>query len=430
VIDRFDVVVLGGGSGGERVAQRLADGGKSVAVVESDRVGGECPFVACIPSKALLRSAAARHDAARLVELGGVATPVELDDPELAWSGAVARRHRLAAHLDDSGHARELEERGVVLVRGRGHVVRRGVVAVGERELGYDDLVIATGASATVLEGLEDAWTSEDALTSSHRPASLLIVGGGAIGCELAQVYARFGSSVVLVESAAQLLGREHPDIAAKVAELLRDEGVDVRLSASWKGIDVEQVLVAVGKTPRTAGLEALGLALTDKGAIVVDDQCRAAEHVYAVGDVTALAPYTHGANYQGDVVADVLLGGARTLDLRAVPRCVYTDPPAASVGELEGRYVVTTDLAVPRTATDGARRARLVLASDGSVLTGAAAFGPQADEWLGEATLAIKARVPLPVLIDTVRPFPTVGEGYLPALEALQREIRSAGRS
>jgi dihydrolipoamide dehydrogenase len=428
-VDSYDVVVLGGGSGGERVAQRLADAGKRVAVVEADRVGGECPFVACIPSKAMLRSATARYDARRLVSLGGASTQVELDDDDLAWAAAVRRRDRMVEHLDDGGHARELEEHGVVLVRGRGSVLRPGVVAVDGRELAYDDLVIATGAQAVVPEGLEGAWTSEDALTSSRRPASLLVVGGGAIGCELAQVYARFGTAVVLVESTDQLLGKEEPRVAAAMAQLLRDEGVDVRLGTSVEDVDVEveQVLVAVGKRARTEAVAALGLALTEKGAIAVDDRCRAADHVYAVGDVTALAPYTHGANYQADVVADVLLGGDRTVDLRAIPRCVYTDPPVASVGDLDAAHTTCLDLDVPRSATDGARKGLLVLASDGRVLTGASAFGAQADEWLSEATLAVRARVPLHVLLDTVRPFPTVGEGYLPALEALQEQIRSS---
>jgi dihydrolipoamide dehydrogenase len=185
-------------------------------------------------------------------------------------------------------------------------------------------------------------------------------------------------------------------------------------------------VLVAVGKRPRTDAVAALGLPLTDDGAIDVDDRCRAAEHVYAVGDVTAASSYTHTANYQADVVTDVLTGVDRRADLTAVPRCVYTDPPVASVGSLDAAHTACVDLAeVPRSTTDGVERGLLVLASDGEVLTGASVFGLHADELLAEATLAVKARVPLTVLADVIRPFPTVGEAYLPAVQQLIASAR-----
>ncbi|MCU1601448.1 MAG: pyridine nucleotide-disulfide oxidoreductase dimerization region [Frankiales bacterium] len=442
-MESFDVVVLGAGSGGERLAGLLADAGRRVAVVESGRVGGECPYTACIPSKALLRSATARHDATRLVELGAVATAPVLDSAEAAWQAAVRRRDRLTEHLDDSAAAKSLQDKGITLVRGEGRVTQDGVVDVAGRALSYTDLVVATGSSPVVpdIAGLADIepWTSDDGLTSSERPASLLVLGGGAIGCELAQVYARFGVEVVLVESGDQLLGKEEPRVAAAMAELLRSDGVDVRLGLSVTSfepmarlddgstVEVARVLVATGRRPRTEAVAALGLERNDDGGIAVDAACRARDHVYAVGDVTALAPYTHAANYQADVVADVILGGDRRADLRAVPRCVYTDPPVASVGTLDAPHTVCVDLGdVPRTATDSERPGLLVLASDGEVLVGASAFGPRADEWLAEATLAIRARVPLAVLRDTIRPFPTVGEAYLPAVSDLIASART----
>jgi dihydrolipoamide dehydrogenase len=440
----FDVVVLGAGSGGERLAGLLSEDGKRVAVVESLRVGGECPYTACIPSKAMLRSATARHDARRLAALGGAGADLPLDDDQEAWASAVSRRHRLAENLDDSGAAGALEEKGVALFRGRGEVIRPGLVSVEGTELGYDDLVIATGSRPTLpdIEGLDDidAWTSDDALTGDERPDSLLVLGGGAIGCELSQVYARFGTQVTLVESSEQLLGDEEPRIAAAVADVLREDGVDLRLGggvervvagievhlSDGRVVTVDRVLVAAGRQPRTEAVEALGLSLDDSGAIVVDEQCRAQDHVYAIGDVTGLAPYTHTANYQADVVADVLLGGTRRADLRTVPRCVYTDPPVASVGTLDGELTACIDLAdVPRTQVDGSGGGLLVLSSDGEVLTGAAAFGLHADELLAEATLAIKARLPLALLVDVVRPFPTVGEAYLPAVQQLISSAR-----
>jgi dihydrolipoamide dehydrogenase len=444
-VDSFDVVVLGAGSGGERVARQLAHGGKRVAVVEAQRVGGECPYTACIPSKAMLRAAAARHDAGRLVALGAAATAVPLEDDDLAWQSAVRRRDEQAEHLDDSDAARDLEDDGVVLVRGRGQVTRPGVVAVAGRQLEYDDLVVATGSAPVRpdVPGLSEvgAWTSVEALTSPRRPRSLLVLGGGAIGCELSQIFARFGTEVVLVESSDQLLGGEEPRVAATMVDVLGEDGVDVRLATAvdrlepgvrahlddGSRIDVEQVLVATGRRPSTQGLEPLGLTVADGGGIEVDEQCRAADHVYAVGDVTDLAPYTHMANYQADVVADVLLGGDRKVDRTAIPRCVYTDPPVASVGRFDGAVTGCVDLSeLPRSNTDGASRGLLVLSSDGEVLVGAAAVGLHADELLAEATLAIRARVPLPVLVDVVRPFPTVGEAYLPAVQQLIASARS----
>ncbi len=446
-MESFDVVVLGAGSGGERVAGLLADAGRRVAVVESGRVGGECPYTACIPSKALLRSATARHDATRLVALGAAGTAPALDHPEAAWQAAVRRRDRLTEHLDDSEAARGLQDKGITLLRGYGRVVKEGVVDVDHRQVAYTDLIIATGSSPVVpdIDGLaaRDPWTSDDALTSHQRPASLLVLGGGAIGCELAQVYARFGVEVTVVESGDQLLGNEEPRIADALEDLLRSDGVDVRLRRSvtsfgdrahlddGSAVDAARVLMATGRQPRTGAVEALhlDLDLDDGGGIVVDDRCRAADHVFAIGDVTGLAPYTHAANYQADVVADVLLGGDRRADLRAVPRCVYTDPPVASVGTLEAAHTACVDLGdVPRTSTDGGRPGLLVLASDGVALVGASAFGPAADEWLAEATLAVRARVPLDVLRDTIRPFPTVGEAYLPAVQDLIASVTGSG--
>lgn len=439
------MVVLGAGSGGERVARRLAQGGRPVAVVEAKRVGGECPYTACIPSKAMLRAGTARHDAGRLVALGGAATAVPLEDDDLAWQSAVRRRDEQSEHLDDSAAAKALEDDGVVLLRGRGRVVRPGVVAVEGRQLAYDDLVVATGSAPASpdLPGLAEvgAWTSVDALTSPRRPRSLLVLGGGAVGCELSQIFARFGTEVVLVESADQLLGDEEPRIAATMVDVLGEDGVDVRLSTAVERfepgvrarlddgstIDVEQVLVATGRKPSTQGLEPFGLTLADGGGIEVDAQCRAADHVYAIGDVTDLAPYTHVANYQADVVADVLLGGDRKVDPTAIPRCVFTDPPVASVGRLDGRLTGCVDLSeLPRSSTDGAGRGLLVVSSDGEVLVGAAAVGLHADEMLAEATLAIRARIPLPVLVDVIRPFPTVSEAYLPAVQQLIASARS----
>lgn len=448
-MEELDVVVLGAGSAGEDVARALARAGRSVALVEAGLVGGECPYLACMPAKAMLRSAAVRAHAPDLEALGAV---VERGDGVDAYRLAARRRDEIAEHGDDSGAATALQEAGVLLVRGRGRVTRPGVVEVGGRELGWHDLVVATGSTAIVppLPGLDTAptWTSDQALTATERPASLLVLGGGAVGCELAQVHARFGTRVVLVDTADQLLGREEASIAALLEQVLRDDGVDVRLGVGLDSVEaadggalcrlsdgsrlqVERVLVATGREPATTdlGLEVLGVTPGEKGELVVDERCRVSEHVWAAGDVTGVAPYTHTAGYQARVVAANLLGEDRVADYRAIPRAVYTDPPVASVGmdartaEQKGISAQTAvmDLAeVARTSTEGTGGGRLVLTAADGLLIGAAAIGPHADEWLSEAALAIRARVPLSLLADVVHAFPTFGEAYEPPLREL----------
>ena len=453
----FDVVVLGAGSAGESVANQLVDQGRSVALVEAHRVGGECPYVACIPSKAMLRSAQARQQARSLPDLAGASVRLTLDDDELAFGTAVARRDELSAHRDDSSSAKAVQDAGVVLVRGHGRVVRPGVIDVDGRELGWTDLVIATGSQPVrpTIEGLDAVatWTSDEALSASDRPRSLLVMGGGPVGCELAQVHVRFGVRTTLVELGPRLVGKEEPSIADLLAQVLREDGIDVRLGvkveraeltadglakvhlSDGSTVEAERVLLAVGRTPTTdgLGLDVLAIKPADSGAIEVDDHCRVVgqQHVWAAGDVTGVAPYTHTANYQARVVAGNLLGRDTVADLRAIPRAVYTEPAVASVGMAQeqaaelGIDAITAVMDVGQTgraATEGAGGGRLVLTADRAkgVLIGAAAIGPLADEWLSEATLAIRAQVPLSVLADVVHAFPTFGEAYEPPLREL----------
>lgn len=451
------MVVLGAGSAGETIAKELAEAGRSVALVESLRVGGECPYVACMPSKAMLRSAEARSDARDLADLGGGVAAPTLDDPSLAYGAAVKRRDDISEHRDDSEAAKGAEDAGVTLVRARGTVVRPGVVDAEGRELGYTDLVLATGSSPITpkVEGLDrvPTWTSDEALSAKDRPASLLVLGGGAVGCELAQVHVRFGVTVTLVEPGPQLAGKEEPSIAALLATALKDDGIDVRtgveverFEATDDGrarahlsdgttVEADRVLIATGRKPTTdgIGLDVLGIEVDDKGAVGVDDDCRVTghQHVWAAGDLTGIAPYTHTANYQARIVTANLLGGDKKADYRAIPRAVYTSPAVASVGMAEeqardkGIDAITAVMDVGDTArsvTEGAGGGRLVLTADREkgTLIGAAAIGPRADEWMSEATLAIRANVPLAVLADVVHAFPTFGEAFEPPVREL----------
>ncbi len=461
--ERFDVVVLGAGSAGENVATALADAGRAVALVEQHRVGGECAYVACIPSKAMLRSAQVRHEATQRVRLGASSTEVDLDDDDDAFAVAAQRRDEISQHRDDSASADDVQERGVTLVRGHGTITAPGLVTVDEpdrpaRRLAYRDLVVATGSKPQVpmVDGLDAAptWTSEQALSSPDRPRSLLILGGGAVGCETAQAFVRFGVRVVLVEPNDQLLGPEEPSVARALADVLRADGVDVRLGvepekadggtvhlSDGSAVEVERILLATGRIPRTDGfgLDVLGLP-TDE-PLAVDEHCRVVRdgqpvpHVWAAGDVTGDAPYTHTASYRARVIVANLLGEDRVADLRAIPRVVYTEPAVASVG-LDAEHAreqgldplaATVDLDdLPRNHTEGTSGGVLVLTLDSTrrVLVGAAAIGPMADHWLGEAVLAVRAEVPLEMLLDTVHAFPTFSNAFEQGLQDLAAQL------
>ena len=456
-MDSYEVVVLGAGSAGELIANGLAEAGRRVALVEALRVGGECPYVACMPSKSMLRSAEARTTARGLKELGGAASPPILDEDDLAFHAAIARRDEIAEGRDDSEAAKGVQDNGVVLLRGRGRVTGPGRLEVDGTEVGWTDLVIGTGSHPVRpdIPGLDGVptWSSDEALSAQDRPVSLIVMGGGAVGCELAQAHAAFGVTVTLVESGSQLLGKEETSIAEALATALGKSGIAVRLGvevqraeltdeglarlhlSEGEPIEAARVLVAVGRTPTTddLGLDAVGIEPAENGQLEVDPDCRVTgqQHVWAAGDVTGIAPYTHTANYQGRIVLANLLGGTRKADYRAIPRAVYTDPTVASVGmdvkaaEEQGIDAVTAvmDLAdVARATSEGSDGGRLVLTADRvrGVLIGAAAIGPKADEWLSEATLAIRAEIPLSVLADVVHAFPTFGEAFEPPLREL----------
>jgi pyruvate/2-oxoglutarate dehydrogenase complex dihydrolipoamide dehydrogenase (E3) component len=462
-MDAFDVVILGAGSAGETVASAVASGGKTVAVVERGRVGGICPFVACMPSKAMLRSAEVRHLLGRAEQLGATANPPALGENRAAYATAVARRDRLADQRDDTANAKALADAGVTLLRGTGRILRPGVVAVAGQEAAWSDLVISTGSrpNRPAIAGLDGVptWTSDEALSSAAYPASLAVLGAGPVGCELAQLYARFGVAVTVIETADQVLPKEEPEIAAVLAEAMRAEGIRLLLGAEvgkvraapvgveltlkdGSTLGAERLILATGRSAKTAdlGLDRLGLAPGDSG-LAIDEYCRVRgqEHVWAAGDVTGVLPFTHTANYQGRVVAANILGGRMPADYRAIPRAVYTDPAVAAVGATreqarEQRLDVIaagSDLAATaRAELEGTTSGRLLLLADRrrGVLIGASIIGPHATEWLGEAQLAIQANIPLPALTGMVHAFPTFTEAYEGPIRDLARQVHPSG--
>ncbi|CAN5739615.1 NAD(P)/FAD-dependent oxidoreductase [soil metagenome] len=465
-MDHYDVVVLGAGSAGESIARNVAEAGRSVALVEAGRVGGECPYVACVPAKAMLRAAHARHLVRRAPGLGAASSAPTLDDDRHAYAAAVARRDHVSHDRDDSGAAESVEESGVTLVRGRGVLTGDGIVSVGGRELGYTDLVLCTGTSTVRpdIEGLDDVatWTSDEALSSSELPGSLLVLGSGAVGSELAQVYARFGTEVTVVDSADQLLPDEEPGVADLVARSFEADGMVLRLGTSavradptdrgarvtfddGSTLEVDRVLLAVGRKPNTEdlGLDTVGVEVDDDGMVRTDAGGRVEGHghLWAAGDITGEAPYTHTANYQARIITANLLGGSARADYRSIPRSVFTEPPVGATGvtvaqaHQEGMRVVSTRADLTETAragTDGTDAGAIVLVADPErrVLVGASAVGPGADHWISEAVLAIRAEVPLDVLADVVHGFPTYPEGYELAIRQLLGQLDDGSRS
>jgi dihydrolipoamide dehydrogenase len=454
-METYDVVVLGGGSAAESVATTVVRGGKSVAVVEERLVGGECPYFACMPSKAMLHSAEIRHQIAVAQTAGAVSDPLRLDDGRVAYRSAAARRHEIANRLDDSDKVRELHDLGIAVHRGHGRIVRPGAVEIDGQVVGWTDLVIAVGSAVDIpeIEGLnrKAIWTSEEVFTTFGLPGSVIVLGGGAVGCETAQILARFGAKVTIVQSAPRLLPEEEPAVSGALAAVFRQDGIHVRLDSKvvrtefggdatvflsdGMRLTARRLIVATGRSPRPEGLglEALRIRPGPGGFLEVDERCRVRgqPHVWAAGDITGAALYTHAAKYQGRIIAANLLGSEARADYRAIPRGVYTDPAVACVGlssdkaKERGHDVVTASMEMRHTAraeATGLRTGQLVLVADRTrrTLIGAAAIGPHAEEWIGEAVLAIRAEIPIDVLTDVVHGFPTFSEAYEPPLQEL----------
>jgi pyruvate/2-oxoglutarate dehydrogenase complex dihydrolipoamide dehydrogenase (E3) component len=429
------VVVLGAGATGEAFVSTLhrVDGDAEITVVEHQLVGGECSYWACIPSKTLLRPlevvARARRAPGATQALAGRVDVAEV----FAWRDFMAEK-------DDTSQAQWLEKQDAALVRGTAEIVEPGLVRVDGRELPYDALLVATGSlpAEPPVEGLSELehWRSREGTSASVVPESLLVVGGGAVGCELAQLFARLGASVTLVQNGQHLLPAVDPEAADILADAFREEGIGLRLGAKAERVrhdngrfrlaleggetlEAEQLLIATGRRPNVEGLglERLGATVEKKG-IAVDDRLSAAPGVWAAGDVTGVALFTHVGKYQGRVAAANVAGRDQRADYRAIPASVFTDPQVAAVGDTSGKGAVTSTWplqSVSRTGTFQRPKqpglVKLYADPERRVLVGATAVGPEAGEWLGQLTLAVRAEVPVDVLRDNIQPFPTFSE-------------------
>jgi dihydrolipoamide dehydrogenase len=443
-MDTFDFVIIGAGPGGEAAAYKARQRGATVAIIDRRWFGGSCPHIGCLPSKALLYSAA-QHAA---------------NAAAYSWPRASAHRDYMinrapdAAEPDDSGHEKRLRDAGAVTYRGSGRIAGRGVVDVTHdgttHRLAARNVVIAVGSSskAPPLPGLDeiDTWTNDEATLARELPKSLLVLGGGPTGCEMAQVYARFGVPTTIVQSGDRLMPTDHPRNAEAVTAGLRASGIDVRLGsravaaragagrdgahiielADGSTAEGHAILLAVGRQFPLAelGLDAYDIDGASREPFPRDGRLRIADGLWVIGDPAGPELHTHQAHYQGETAVRMALGDDVTPDYRALPRATYTDPEAAFVGvtleQAQAAGIDAFELVVDyATSTKGyaveAKVGHITIVVDRATrqLVGAAMACPDASAAIHECVLAIQARVPMEVLAATIHAFPSTSRSF-----------------
>jgi pyruvate/2-oxoglutarate dehydrogenase complex dihydrolipoamide dehydrogenase (E3) component len=445
----FDVVCLGGGVAGEAIAGGLQGSGLTLAVVERELVGGECPYWGCIPSKTLLRSGETLEEAGRARTLAASRVEWDVDFPKVS-----KRVYWMARDLDDTRPAAALEATGAKLVRGAGKLVDFRTVEVGgEQLIARKAVVIANGGTAVIppIPGLDkvDFWTNRQATLPRELPGSLAVLGGGAVGVELGQAFARLGSKVTVIEAGPRILGAEEPEAAIALRPHLLADGMQLLVGDPVAGVEkesggvivtlksgttlhAERLLVATGRRPNFEAWQGTGLPQTERGWLKVDPATLEARvDVFGAGDVTGIGGFTHLAYYHGQIIARRLRGEDARADHSAVPRVTFTDPEVASVG-ISVAAARERGLNIVTASADPAEAARgyihdfhdgaitLVADRDRGVLIGATLVTPRAGEILGELVLALKAGTPLRTLADVIHPFPAFNRVLGAALQDL----------
>ncbi|MFF9143136.1 dihydrolipoyl dehydrogenase family protein [Streptomyces albogriseolus] len=449
--EHFDAIVIGMGPGGEVAASRLLAAGRRVAIIERELIGGECAYWACIPSKTLLRPTEARAEAAHTAGL---------TRPALNWPQIRDYRDYMIRHLDDTAQADGYRKQGATVIKGTARLAGTGRIDVNDQHLTADHILLATGSDANrpPIKGLDEVpvWTNREATTLTDIPERALIIGGSAVAAELGQFLARMGTRTTIVQRGPRLLGREEARLGEIAAEHLAADGIDIRLNTQARAarrdgadtvvelddgttVRTDVIVLGAGRTPRTRdlGLENVGIQTGPHGELTIDEHGRLADGLWALGDVTGVAMFTHVAKYQARIVTDAILGTPRPADYTGVPRVVFTEPEIAAVGltteqaRHQGIDAVATELAladaIARPYTyqkDPSGTLGLIADRTRRTLIGAWAIAPQAGEWIHTATLAIRHHLPLDALTDTIAQFPTYNEAYAQAAAHLTRDL------